>query len=169
MDDGAGRPDGSRLDPGRFDEESLPGVPLPVEGARRHVTLIDNASCIGCTKCILACPFDAIVGALKHQHHVIAARCTGCDLCAVPCPTDCISTRPLDMTWTAHAVARARSQAEQRLRRRAGTQSPNRPQAALPATGTVLERLSAPDEKQRRLAGILAAAARRGQVASSRP
>ncbi|HCJ63009.1 MAG TPA: electron transport complex subunit RsxB, partial [Alcanivorax sp.] len=51
---------------------------------------IREDECIGCTKCIQACPVDAIVGAAKQMHTVIADECTGCDLCVDPCPVDCI-------------------------------------------------------------------------------
>lgn len=58
------------------------------------VAFIDESVCIGCTKCIQACPVDAIVGASRHMHTVIAADCTGCELCIPPCPVDCIVMRP---------------------------------------------------------------------------
>lgn len=58
------------------------------------VAWIDEAACIGCTKCIQACPVDAIVGASKFMHTIIAAQCTGCELCIPPCPVDCIELRP---------------------------------------------------------------------------
>lgn len=54
------------------------------------VALIDEEHCIGCTLCIEACPFDAIVGAAQLMHTVIARECTGCALCLPPCPVDCI-------------------------------------------------------------------------------
>jgi electron transport complex protein RnfB len=54
------------------------------------VALVREAECIGCTKCIQACPVDAIVGAPKLMHTVIAELCTGCELCLPPCPVDCI-------------------------------------------------------------------------------
>ena len=54
------------------------------------VALIDEAACIGCAKCLHACPVDAIIGAAKYLHTVIAAECTGCELCLPPCPVDCI-------------------------------------------------------------------------------
>ena len=63
--------------------------------AQAHVAWIDEAACIGCTKCIQACPVDAIVGASRLMHTVIAAECTGCELCIPPCPVDCIEMRPL--------------------------------------------------------------------------
>ncbi|UVJ43032.1 electron transport complex subunit RsxB [Pseudomonas sp. LS1212] len=63
--------------------------------APAQVAYIREAECIGCTKCIQACPVDAIVGAAKLMHTVIVEECTGCDLCVAPCPVDCIEMRPL--------------------------------------------------------------------------
>lgn len=54
------------------------------------LAVIREHECIGCTKCIQACPVDAIVGAAKQMHTVIADSCTGCELCIAPCPVDCI-------------------------------------------------------------------------------
>ena len=54
------------------------------------VAYIHEELCIGCTKCIAACPVDAIIGTNKAMHTVIADFCTGCELCVAPCPTDCI-------------------------------------------------------------------------------
>ena len=58
------------------------------------VAVIIEEECIGCTKCIQACPVDAIVGATKLMHTVIIDDCTGCDLCVDPCPVDCIDMVP---------------------------------------------------------------------------
>ena len=63
--------------------------------APAQLAYIREAECIGCTKCIQACPVDAIVGAAKLMHTVIIDECTGCDLCVAPCPVDCIEMRPL--------------------------------------------------------------------------
>ncbi|RYF80087.1 MAG: RnfABCDGE type electron transport complex subunit B [Comamonadaceae bacterium] len=57
----------------------------------RLLAVIDEAWCIGCTKCLDACPTDAILGVNKHMHTVIAAHCTGCELCLPVCPVDCIA------------------------------------------------------------------------------
>jgi len=59
------------------------------------VALIREPECIGCTKCIQACPVDAIIGASKSMHVVIADLCTGCELCVPPCPVDCIDLIPV--------------------------------------------------------------------------
>lgn len=56
----------------------------------KQVAVIREDECIGCTKCIQACPVDAILGAAKQMHTVIEKECTGCDLCVEPCPVDCI-------------------------------------------------------------------------------
>jgi len=82
--------------------------PLDVEGGApppKAVAYIREAECIGCTKCIQACPVDAILGAAKQMHTVIASECTGCDLCVEPCPVDCIEMRPIETSvqnwrWT---------------------------------------------------------------------
>lgn len=70
-----------------------PALPLSAahgsEGPR-HIAIIDEAWCIGCTLCIKACPTDAIVGNNKHMHTVIEPWCNGCELCIPVCPVDCI-------------------------------------------------------------------------------
>ena len=65
----------------------------------RTVAYIREDECIGCTKCIQACPVDAILGAAKLMHTVIADECTGCDLCVEPCPVDCIDMLPVEKTF----------------------------------------------------------------------
>ncbi|MFT6987317.1 MAG: electron transport complex protein RnfB [Psychromonas sp.] len=62
------------------------------------VAFIREDQCIGCTKCIQACPVDAILGATKQMHTVITDECTGCELCVAPCPTDCIDMVPVALT-----------------------------------------------------------------------
>ena len=86
---------------------SLLDVPAPEldeehgqESPVRTVAYIREDECIGCTKCIQACPVDAILGAAKLMHTVIADECTGCDLCVEPCPVDCIDMLPVAETLT---------------------------------------------------------------------
>ena len=54
------------------------------------VAWIDEERCIGCARCLPACPVDAIIGAPRYVHTVLADACTGCRLCLAPCPVDCI-------------------------------------------------------------------------------
>ncbi|MFD1260344.1 electron transport complex subunit RsxB [Entomomonas asaccharolytica] len=72
-----------------------PVIALAEERSPAQLAYIREAECIGCTKCIQACPVDAIVGAAKLMHTVIETECTGCELCVAPCPVDCIDIIPL--------------------------------------------------------------------------
>lgn len=81
-----------------------PVLPLnPTHGIEkpRMLVRILEADCIGCTKCIQACPVDAIVGAAKLMHTVIADDCTGCELCVPVCPVDCIALEPMPLAQRA--------------------------------------------------------------------
>ena len=81
---------------------------------RTVVALIDEARCIGCTRCIDACPVDAIAGAQGMMHTVIAAYCTGCELCLPPCPVDCIGLTSPPGPWTSKDAAAAKKRARRR-------------------------------------------------------
>ncbi|NNA57042.1 MULTISPECIES: electron transport complex subunit RsxB [Pseudomonas] len=81
-----------------------------------QVAYIREAECIGCTKCIQACPIDAIVGAAKLMHTVLIDECTGCDLCVAPCPVDCIEMHPLPPGTLPVVGGLASSLEEQRAR-----------------------------------------------------
>ncbi len=81
-----------------------------------QVAYIREAECIGCTKCIQACPIDAIVGAAKLMHTVLIDECTGCDLCVAPCPVDCIEMHPLPPSTLPVIGGLAFSLEEQRAR-----------------------------------------------------
>ena len=70
-------------------EESV--WPIQTDGRpQRMKAIIREDECIGCTKCISACPVDAIIGSGKLMHTVLTDLCTGCELCIPPCPVDCI-------------------------------------------------------------------------------
>jgi electron transport complex protein RnfB len=96
-----------------------PALPLdPSHGVEkpRALARIVEADCIGCTKCIQACPVDAIVGAARLMHTVLPDHCTGCELCVPACPVDCIVLEPMPLAQVedpAHADA-----SRERFRRR---------------------------------------------------
>lgn len=95
-------------------------APLPLDpqfGSTkpREIALIDESACIGCKKCILACPVDAIIGARKMMHTVIAQECTGCTLCVPVCPVDCIAMEPAVSGLRAWKRPRPRREPEARL------------------------------------------------------
>lgn len=72
--------------------------PVVAEAKPKQVAFIKEEDCIGCVKCIAACPVDAILGAAKFTHTVIKHECTGCELCVPVCPTDCIIMENLPVT-----------------------------------------------------------------------
>ena len=106
---------------------------LPTE----QIAIIEEAACIGCARCIKACPVDAILGAENLLHHVLKEECIGCQLCIAPCPVDCIEminyqhdqpkaqrtkiakqrikTRKARLTQTADALALERQQRKQSI------------------------------------------------------
>ena len=107
----------------------MPSVP---DGTTSPVIArIDEATCIGCTLCIQACPTDAIVGAAKLMHTVIADRCTGCELCLPPCPVDCIAMLPTVRIWSPADAERARQHASARNARLAAGSLKRGQQSAL--------------------------------------
>jgi electron transport complex protein RnfB len=82
--------------------------PAHGEFLQAAVAVIREEECIGCTKCIQACPVDAILGGTKLMHTVIESECTACDLCIEPCPVDCIDLiqlPPLKPLWQSPGTA----------------------------------------------------------------
>jgi electron transport complex protein RnfB len=77
------------------------------------VALIREEECIGCTKCIKACPVDAIIGSGKMMHAIITHECTGCGLCVAPCPVDCIEMVALEAPEYDKDTARQRANRKQ--------------------------------------------------------
>ncbi len=95
----------------------VPAKPLNTEfGLHKpaSVAFIIEEDCIGCVKCIAACPVDAIVGAAKFMHTVIASECTGCELCLAPCPVDCIIMQPAPVNNAERSRAQKSAQAKRR-------------------------------------------------------
>ena len=90
------------------------GPTLPNQIAR-----VVEEECIGCKKCIDACPVDAIVGAANLMHVVITDICTGCELCIEPCPVDCIDLLEIDEQES--LIARESSQKYVELKTLLGT------------------------------------------------
>ncbi|MGQ3889165.1 RnfABCDGE type electron transport complex subunit B [Legionella sp. CNM-1927-20] len=85
------------------------------QASRREpsVAKINEEDCVGCTKCIQACPVDAIVGSGKLMHIILKTECTGCGLCVEPCPVDCIEMQPIRQPTYNRDTARQRFQAKQ--------------------------------------------------------
>jgi electron transport complex protein RnfB len=104
---------------------------------RDAVALVDEARCIGCTRCIDACPVDAIVGAQGLMHTVVEPWCIGCALCLPPCPVDCIDMVAAGGAWNTPLKEAAKRRARARKRRlaaAAATAPPRDRKAILDAT-----------------------------------
>ncbi|BAV33136.1 ferredoxin [Sulfuricaulis limicola] len=127
----------------------------------RMRAVIDETLCIGCRKCIDACPVDAIIGARKLMHTVIARECTGCELCLPPCPVDCIAMIPVGLTsgggpWPEYPqadTARWRARTEKRLERLARNKQLRRKKTAKIAGSTT----TLPNDREKIRAEIRAA------------
>ena len=98
-----------------LDRPILPLAPEHGVEKPRMLARVVEDECIGCTKCIQACPVDAIVGAAKLMHTVLADDCTGCELCVPACPVDCIVLEPMPAEQLDQAHANA---AREHFRRR---------------------------------------------------
>jgi electron transport complex protein RnfB len=151
----------------------------------RTRAVIDESVCIGCRKCIDACPVDAILGARKLMHTVIADECTGCELCLPPCPVDCIAMMPVltrharsasgpppspacgrgneGEGWPEYAHAEAerwRARTERRLERLARRERASREKPAGNAPAHAETAPALPDDRERIRADIRAAVER---------
>src|SRR5262245_13594955 len=94
---------------------------------RATVALIDESRCIGCTRCIDACPVAAIVGAPGLMHTVVEPWCIGCKLCLPPCPVDCIDLVAPRGEWSAALGKAAQRRAQvMKARRTALARLPQR-------------------------------------------
>ncbi len=150
--------------------ELLGRAPQPLDPAcgpraPRARAFIDEALCIGCVKCLEACPVDAILGASRLMHTVIAAECSGCGLCLPPCPMDCIQLLPAEPCgaggpWPDYVPTetgrwrRRHAARRERWAHRAAHGARNR------ATGKLPDGLAVPAESERKRAEIRAAVER---------
>ena len=129
----------------------------------RTLAVIDEAWCIGCTRCLEVCPTDAILGFHKRMHTVIEAHCTGCELCVPVCPVDCIALEVVTpglsgwAAWSQTQADDARRRYTARQRRVAPPESEHQPVAgvarpaavdALPASNNSTETT---DARKRRI------------------
>ncbi len=101
-------------------EALLPdGATLPM------LAQVDEDWCIGCIRCIKACPVDAILGSPRQMHVVLQGECIGCEHCVSACPVDCIAMLPradnpvpeADMARRRYQARNQRLQREQEARR----------------------------------------------------
>lgn len=142
-----------------------------------RVAIIDEAWCIGCTRCIKACPVDAIVGSHKKMHTVMEEHCTGCELCAIACPVDCIHMETTSEAktgwgaWTQSQADKSLQRYEKRLSRIAERSTAHAGTAALRSPAqTPPPAAAAPDKKQAVIAAALARArARKTQTQKNSP
>jgi electron transport complex protein RnfB len=154
--------------------EPLPLDPQCGEEGPRSVARIEPEHCIGCTKCIQACPVDAIIGASKRMHTVIPELCTGCELCVPPCPVDCILIEPLAPqpvpVWSTAETHAARQRYQTRAERliRVAAQRDRRLTARATTKLEALQAEPADSETARKRAVIEAALARARERAAAR-
>ncbi|UCE31040.1 MAG: electron transport complex subunit RsxB [Burkholderiales bacterium] len=149
-------------------------MPLdPLRGPHRSLRIarVIETECIGCTKCIQACPVDAIVGAPRRMHTVIARLCTGCDLCLPPCPVDCIVMTEPDppRAWTTADATAARQRHDARRRRMRLEQADTERRLAARARDKLEALRAAPDspeiERKRRIVEAAIERARQRRLA----
>jgi electron transport complex protein RnfB len=98
-----------------LNRETTPFI-AEMQGKEKPASLafIREAECIGCTKCIQACPVDAIIGSAKQLHTVLEMECTGCGLCVPPCPVDCIDLTVIEERRYSPADAKNRFEAREK-------------------------------------------------------
>jgi electron transport complex protein RnfB len=150
----------------------LPLNPAFGDEAPRRIVYIEEATCIGCTLCIQACPVDAIIGAPKRMHAVLEADCTGCELCLPVCPMDCIALEEASAgatgwaAWSPAQADTARARYAQRQARLARDAREHDERLSAQAAPPAVEADAGEDPKR---AAIAAALARARVRAKARP
>ncbi len=159
---------------------ALTGSPIvPLDRSRgeslpRRIARIDPDACIGCTKCIQACPVDAIVGATRRMHAVVEPLCSGCELCVAPCPVDCIrldiapSGHPL-AAWSDDDARAARVRHKARSERLVRERIRNDERLARKADAKLQALANAADAETQRKRAIVEAAIRRARERRTQP
>jgi electron transport complex protein RnfB len=77
------------------------GVDADVSGVQDTLPMlaeVNEALCIGCTRCFKVCPTDAILGAAQQIHAVFREACTACGKCEAVCPTESVKLQPVPVT-----------------------------------------------------------------------
>lgn len=97
-------------------DSSIETILACVTEQARTTAHIKEETCIGCFKCINACPVDAIIGAPQKMHTVLTENCIGCDLCIEACPVDCILAQPYDQAVNAKLAKQHNTQKLERLK-----------------------------------------------------
>ena len=80
---------------------TLLGASVDLSGATDpvpRVAWVDEALCIGCTRCSMGCQSDAIVGAPKQVHFVLEDNCSACGKCEEQCPVMAIKLKTIPLT-----------------------------------------------------------------------
>lgn len=49
-----------------------------------------NSFCVGCNKCLLICPTNAIIGSIGYCYFIFERKCFFCKKCINICPVNCI-------------------------------------------------------------------------------
>lgn len=113
--------------------------------------VIREAECIGCTKCIQACPVDAIIGSAKLMHTVLSSECTGCELCIAPCPVDCIDMVqvPSDTDKKDYYRKRYQARAQRLNRQKKTTRNPSTPSQSIDKKAYIAAAIARTKEKKK--------------------
>ena len=100
------------------EDASIYEADLSQRAQPQMTAVIQHDACIGCRKCIDACPQDAIVGAMNRNHAILSSACHGCGLCVPACPMDCVSLVKVNMPVSQAVMAPLHRQRHEQLQKR---------------------------------------------------